>query len=129
MVALTPLCRGPNTTPVGAKWISLDDVLLAKALAGVQVRIVVWRHQLLTYVNRFLYLGEVTIEAEVAKLVARGRALGVTVRRLHTSRSGGALGSSPYADPFTARGEANIVVVIVGNPRYVCHTPRARSHS
>ncbi len=94
-------------------------MLLAKALAGVQVRVVVWRHQLLTYVNRFLYLGEVTIEAEVAKLGARGRALGVDVVRLHTGAGGSARPGSVHADPSSAAAAPCIVVVIAGNPRGV----------
>lgn len=104
---------GPRVVAPGAKWISLEDVLLARALAGVRVRIVVWRHQLLTYLNRFLYLGEVTIEAEVAKLVARGRALGVSVRTFHSSPAADVV--AHYADPWAA--DDGIVVVIVGNPR------------
>lgn len=43
-----------------------QDVLLAKARAGVKIRIMVWRHRFLSYLNRLLYLGEVTIEREVA---------------------------------------------------------------
>ncbi len=107
----------PRTTPRGVRWVSLEDVLLDRALRGVSVRVVVWRHQLLSYVNRFLYLGDVTIEAEVRKLVQRGKSLGVAVHMVHST---GAAAAPPYADPHapaSTHGPASIVVVIVGNPR------------
>jgi phosphatidylserine/phosphatidylglycerophosphate/cardiolipin synthase-like enzyme len=107
----------PHTTPANARWISLEDVLLAKALKGVTIRIIVWRHQLLTYLNRFLYLGEVTIEAEVNKLINRGKALGVTVRMVRATSS--KMDAPYYSNPHVASGEASIVIVIVGNPRGV----------
>jgi hypothetical protein len=50
-----------------SKWVSLGDVLIQKALEGVYVRIVVWRHNMISYLTRLLYLGEVTVEAEVEK--------------------------------------------------------------
>ena len=90
---------------------SLEDVLLARALAGVAVRIVVWRHALLSYVNRFLYLGDIAIEAEVSKLVTRGQQLGITVVMVQAGH-----GDDSFADPHS-RQPGMIVVVIVGNPR------------
>ena len=41
----------------------------------------VWRHQFLSYLNRYLYLGEVTIEREIKKLQyeAENRGLKVIV--------------------------------------------------
>ena len=105
----------PRTTPAGSHWISLEDVLLEKALNGVTVRVVVWRHQLLTYVNRFLYLGEFSIEAEVRKLIQRGQSMGVAVHMVKTSSSASA-SSYLYSDPHKSRGIASIVFVIVGNP-------------
>ena len=58
-----------------------QDVLLDRASAGVKVRIMVWRHQFLSYLNRYLYLGEVTIEREIKKLQyeAENRGLKVIV--------------------------------------------------
>ena len=103
----------PGTTPRGARWVALEDVLLDRARAGVAVRVVVWRHQLLSYVNRFLYLGDVTIEAEVQKLMARGRAVGVPVHMVHAT----AAPSPQFADPHGAAASGRIVVVIVGSPR------------
>ncbi|EGC32863.1 hypothetical protein DICPUDRAFT_155142 [Dictyostelium purpureum] len=67
-----------------SKWITLEDVLISKALDGVDVRIIVWRHELLSHLTRFLYLGEVTIEREVSKLEKRCNRLGVTCNVFHT---------------------------------------------
>lgn len=106
----------PRTTPSGVRWVSLEDVLLAKALEGVAVRIVVWRHQLLSYLNRFLYLGDVTIEAEVRKLVLRGQSVGVRVEMVHSSSGQQHAGGGDASDPHGAP-RAGITVVIVGNPR------------
>ena len=113
--------RLPKTTPPNTRWVSLEDVMLAKALEGVVVRVVVWRHKLLSYVNRFLYLGDVSIEAEVKKLIQRGAALGVSVTMVHSSSSSGVTGpSARFAD---LQGELHqrptIVVVVVGNPHGV----------
>lgn len=102
-----------SSTP---KWITLQDVLLYRALAGVKVRIMIWRHEVLSHLNRFLYLGEVTVEREVGKLSRLCDKLGLTIKVFHTidEMPGG---DSPYASPIgTADDDTNIVVVIVGNP-------------
>lgn len=54
-----------NNNNAQDSWISLEQVLLAKAASGVKIRIMIWRHHIMSYLNRFLYLGEVTIEREV----------------------------------------------------------------
>jgi phosphatidylserine/phosphatidylglycerophosphate/cardiolipin synthase-like enzyme len=114
---------------------------LSKAKEGVVVRVVVWRHELLSYVTRFLYLGEVTIEAEVAKLEKRCKKLGLVIRVIHTSRvsvraicllvrgvvkfnRGGLFSqanAASYANP-TDSGDANIIIVIAGNPKGIIST-------
>jgi phospholipase D1/2 len=74
----------------------------------------------LSYVNRFLYLGDVTIESEVGKLVDRGRSLGVAVHMVHSSSGAtNARAAIPESDPHARSVRPSIVVVIVGNPRGV----------
>ncbi|EGG14021.1 phospholipase D [Cavenderia fasciculata] len=79
-----PTFSGGSTESLG-KWITLEDVLLSRALDGVSVRIIVWRHELLSHLTRFLYLGEVTIEREAAKLERRCKRLGIPCRILNTT--------------------------------------------
>ncbi|KAN0041209.1 hypothetical protein ACTFIV_003745 [Dictyostelium citrinum] len=79
-----------------SKWITLEDVLISKVLDGVNVRIIVWRHELLSHVTRFLYLGEVTIEREVSKLEKRCKRLGVVCNVFHTHNMPGL--DSEFAD-------------------------------
>eukprot|EP01102_Stenamoeba_stenopodia_P013684 TRINITY_DN4473_c1_g1_i1.p1 TRINITY_DN4473_c1_g1~~TRINITY_DN4473_c1_g1_i1.p1 ORF type:complete len:974 (+),score=221.89 TRINITY_DN4473_c1_g1_i1:104-3025(+) len=103
----------PTLAP-SSGWITLEDVLLSKALAGVRVRIVVWRHELVSYLNRLMYLGEVTIEREVSKLQNRCQKLGLVIRVFHTIKQMPDISSS-YADPFV-NSDAHIIVIIAGNP-------------
>lgn len=98
--------------PSTGKWITLEDVIVSKAKEGVKVRIVVWRHELLSYITRYLYLGDVTIEAEVAKLERRCKKIGLSIKVVH------ATGSSHHGHP----PEADIVVVIAGNPKGLIST-------
>ena len=100
-----PLLTPPPSSPLTAlqleqnmKWITLEDVLLSRALAGVRIRIAVWRHELITRIDRFLYLGEVSVEKEVGSLEKRGRMLGLKVCVFHTISSHMPNFSSPYAD-------------------------------
>ncbi len=46
-------------------WITLEDVLLERASHGVKTRIMVWRHHIMSHLNRLLYMGDFTIEREV----------------------------------------------------------------
>lgn len=48
------------------------------------MRLVVWRHAFLSYANRLLYLGELSIEHEVAKLERRCHKLGVSIQIIQT---------------------------------------------
>jgi len=57
---------------------------LSKAKEGTKIRIIVWRHELLSQLNRFLYLGEVTIEREVAKLEKRCKKMGIDIKIFNT---------------------------------------------
>lgn len=66
-----------------AKWVTLEDVLIDRAMNGVLSKIIVWRHRL-SYVTRYLFLGEVSIEAEAAKLEKRCLLHGVAIRVIHT---------------------------------------------
>eukprot|EP00002_Diphylleia_rotans_P011635 TRINITY_DN2293_c0_g1_i12.p1 TRINITY_DN2293_c0_g1~~TRINITY_DN2293_c0_g1_i12.p1 ORF type:complete len:668 (+),score=109.92 TRINITY_DN2293_c0_g1_i12:987-2990(+) len=98
------------------KWVSLQDVLIHKAMAGVRVKILVWRHEWLSYLNRLIYLGEVTIEREVEKFELRCKSLGLIVRVFHALDSIIAK-DSPYGQGIGQDDhDANIVIVIVGNP-------------
>ena len=70
------------------KWITLRSVLLSRALAGVKTRIMVWRHPYMSYLNRLLYLGNVTIDYEVWKLERRCESLGLSCRVFHSDYTG-----------------------------------------
>lgn len=94
----------PPLTSPSAKWVSLEvkknmshftllshylisfikDVLISRAIAGVRVRIIVWRHELVSHVNRLLYLGEWSIDSEVAKLQNRCQKHGLVCKVFHT---------------------------------------------
>lgn len=84
------------------RWITLDDVLIAKAKEGVKVRVLVWRHELLSHLNRYLYLGEVTVESEMTKLERRCKRAGVSVKILHATRYMPSA-TSPYSRPYGTR--------------------------
>jgi phosphatidylserine/phosphatidylglycerophosphate/cardiolipin synthase-like enzyme len=114
----------PQLTSAG-RWITLQDVLLTKAAAGVKIRLMVWRHKLLSYLTKFVYLGEVTIEREAQKLKKKAARMGLKVKILHTDFNL-PNPSSPYADPYFENwksSNANIVLIIVGNPKGMvsCH--------
>eukprot|EP01112_Ceratiomyxa_fruticulosa_P012371 TRINITY_DN3420_c0_g1_i1.p1 TRINITY_DN3420_c0_g1~~TRINITY_DN3420_c0_g1_i1.p1 ORF type:complete len:1058 (-),score=232.48 TRINITY_DN3420_c0_g1_i1:937-4110(-) len=102
-----PILVDPQTQ----KWVSIEDVILSQALSGVKVRIIVWRHELLSNVTRFLYLGAVTIESEVARLERRCKKLGLVVKVLHTKEGSNTKKVLSQDDP-----SANVVVIIAGNP-------------
>jgi phosphatidylserine/phosphatidylglycerophosphate/cardiolipin synthase-like enzyme len=104
------------------RWITLRDVLLLKAAGGVRIRIMIWRHRLLSYANRYMYMGEVTIEREVKKLQHKAKQMGLKVVVFHTDFNLPDA-NSKYADPFSKFPDANIVFIIVGNPKGLvsCH--------
>eukprot|EP01080_Neovahlkampfia_damariscottae_P002887 gene2887-4730_t len=103
-------------------WKNLSDILLDRASAGVKVRIMVWRHQFLSYLNRYLYLGEVTIEREIKKLQneAENRGLKVIVYYTEFDLPNP---NSKYSDPYKSSNDADIIFILVGNPKGVvsCH--------
>ncbi|GAM27224.1 hypothetical protein SAMD00019534_103990 [Acytostelium subglobosum LB1] len=110
----------PSVSSDIAKWITLEDVLLSKALSGVNVRIIVWRHELLSHVTRYLYLGEVTIEREVAKLERRCKKLNISCKVFNTTHHDMSAKDQSMADLDgpVAQGETGcITVVIAGNPQ------------
>lgn len=152
----------PPLTPPSAKWVSLEvptppdgvvciyfcalficlycwvqDVLLSRALSGVRVRIIVWRHELVSHINRMLYMGEWSIDSEVAKLQSRCQKHGLVCKVFHTitnivrtthahhwylvnadaSLISQPDGSSSYANPYDNETDANVVVIIAGNPK------------
>lgn len=106
----------PPLTPPSAKWVSLEDVLLSRALSGVRVRIIVWRHELVSHINRMLYMGEWSIDSEVAKLQSRCQKHGLVCKVFHTITNIPD-GSSSYANPYDNETDANVVVIIAGNPK------------
>ncbi|KAL6074701.1 phospholipase D, variant 3 [Balamuthia mandrillaris] len=108
------------TLPLSSKWVVLEDVLLSRALAGVVVRIIVWRHEILSRLNRFLYLGEVSIEREVAKMQKRCRKLNLICKVFDIMNMPD--GNSEYSNPYDG-ADANVIVIIAGNPKglYSCH--------
>lgn len=101
-----------------SRWITLEDVLVSKAKSGVKVKIIVWRHELLSYINRYLYLGEITIESEVSKLEKRCKKLGLVLKVFHSNH---AVYNSPYANPFVET-DANIMIIIARNPKGLIST-------
>lgn len=109
----------PTETPVGAKWVTLEDVLLDAAMRGVKIRAIVWRHSMMTMLNRFLYMGPV--EQEVRSFRKRATKRGLSFKVFHTTHNM-PNGSSVFADP-QRWGEADIIVIIAGNPRGLvsCH--------
>mmetsp|Transcript_14128 Transcript_14128/g.21372 ORF Transcript_14128/g.21372 Transcript_14128/m.21372 type:complete len:966 (+) Transcript_14128:289-3186(+) len=98
------------------KWITLQDVLIKKALEGVKVRVIVWRHNVISMLSRYMYMGEVNIEREVSKLKKRAEKHKLKVKVFHYSQNL-PQSSSPSADPFNLAGSADLTFVIVGNPR------------
>lgn len=103
----------PRFYDPSSRWITLEDVLVSKAKNGVKVKIIVWRHELLSYINRYLYLGEVTIESEVSKLEKRCKKLGLVLKVFHSHN---AVNNSPYANPF-GNTDADIMIIIARNPK------------
>ena len=104
----------------GSRWVSLEDVLLARARDGVKIRIVVWRHSMMTVINRIRYMGPV--EQQVSDFCERARRMGLPSRVFrNTQRMPGA--QSIYAHPSTWDQAEPIVIIIVGNPRGLisCH--------
>lgn len=83
LVLTKDVTNPPSIVDPQAKWITLEDVLIERAMNGVSTQIIVWRHRL-SYVTRYLFLGEVSIEAETAKLEKRCLLHGVTTRIIHT---------------------------------------------
>lgn len=106
-------------------WVTLQDVILAKAAAGCLVRIMVWRHDMLSWMNRLLYLGEVTIERECTKLQRRARAAGVECQVLTTvfDLPNDVLLDAISAPASSTSSTGKIAIVICGNPRGIvsCH--------
>ncbi|KAL0487482.1 phospholipase D [Acrasis kona] len=104
------------------KWITLRDVIIHKASQGVRIRIMVWRHRLLSYANRFMYMGEVTLEREVEKLIQKAKLVNLKVVVFHSDFNLPD-SNSPYSDPFTKYPDAHIIFIIVGNPKGLvsCH--------
>mmetsp|Transcript_9273 Transcript_9273/g.28660 ORF Transcript_9273/g.28660 Transcript_9273/m.28660 type:complete len:930 (+) Transcript_9273:154-2943(+) len=98
------------------QWISLEDVILARALRGVRTRIIVWRHGLFSFMNRYLYLGSVSIEHELVKLERRAHALNLKMRILRTRDAHRVPDFNSFADPYEERNDANIVVMVVSTP-------------
>lgn len=63
--------------------LTSEDVLLSKAKEGVKIQIIVWAHRILSVINRLLYLGEISIDREVAKLQSKAEKLGLKVEVFH----------------------------------------------
>lgn len=82
----------------------------------------IWRHQFISYITRFLYLGDFTIEREVKKMQNKASRMGLKVK-VYNSEFNLPNPDSKYADPFKKWTDADIVFVLVGNPKGVvsCH--------
>jgi len=122
-----PNNNNTNSNDTIDNWITLEQVLLAKAASGVKIRVMIWRHHIMSYLNRYLYMGEVTIEREVYKLQKKAAQMGLRVLVFHTEFNLPDA-QSPYADPFNITNSnngnnAHMVFVIVGNPKGMisCH--------
>lgn len=105
----------------------------------MRVRIIVWRHELVSHLNRLLYLGEWSIDSEVAKLQSRCQKQGLVCKVFHTitnivrNSSHSQIhhyptqfffwvslqpdSSSAYANPYDNETDANVIVIIAGNPK------------
>lgn len=103
----------PKYCDLNSRWITLEDVLVSKAKENVKIKIIVWRHELLSYLTRYLYLGEIAIENEVAKLEKRCKKLDLKMKVFHSSRLDK---DSLYSDPFLEYKE-DIIIIIAGNPQ------------
>lgn len=77
---------------------------------GVSTKIIVWRHALHRYINRFLYLGEVSIDSAASNLEKRCQMLGLSIEIFNVAKL--EENDSEQANKSTA----NIIVVIVGSP-------------
>jgi hypothetical protein len=75
----------PKETNPSSKWITLEDVLLCRAKLGVKIRIIVWRHSMMTMLNRIMYMGPV--EQQVDHFQARAQKLGISFKIFHTSHT------------------------------------------
>jgi len=119
LVLTRDVAVAPSETPAGATWVTLEDVLLDAAKRGVKIRAIVWRHSMMTMLNRFLYMGPV--EQQVRAFRRRASKRGLSFKVFHTTRNM-PNGSSVFADP-QRWGEADIIVIIAGNPRGLvsCH--------
>jgi len=73
-----------ETGKIDKKWITMEDVLLSRAKHGVKIRIIVWRHSMMTMLNRIRYMGPV--EQEVEHFNERARRLGISFKVFHTTR-------------------------------------------
>ena len=69
----------------------------------------------MTKIDRYLHLGEMSAEKEMASLERRCALLGLTIRVFRTVRSDFPDMDSVYSDG-SAVTDANIIVIIVGNP-------------
>eukprot|EP01117_Protostelium_nocturnum_P019954 TRINITY_DN8780_c0_g1_i1.p1 TRINITY_DN8780_c0_g1~~TRINITY_DN8780_c0_g1_i1.p1 ORF type:complete len:862 (-),score=242.51 TRINITY_DN8780_c0_g1_i1:109-2694(-) len=106
----------PKTMDSSQKWITLEDVLLDRALDGVKVQIIVWRHNILNYLERLLHR-EASIETQVSNLEKRYHKLGLTIKVFRLMRDNMPNPHSPFANPTEAASLADISVVIVGSPK------------
>jgi hypothetical protein len=111
LVADTPQALRPTLTHHTSKWITIEDVLLSRALAGVRVRIIVWRHSMVNYFNKYanrrqLYdeslidwidcmaldrllgiLADVNIQNEARAFKKRATTLGLTCKMFFTTQA------------------------------------------
>lgn len=72
-------------------------MLLARALEGVKVRVLVWRHALFSILERVFPSGSVPLLREATRLKLRAARLGLNVQVLHGNLPND---TSPYAHPF-----------------------------
>eukprot|EP01119_Soliformovum_irregulare_P018865 TRINITY_DN5871_c0_g1_i2.p1 TRINITY_DN5871_c0_g1~~TRINITY_DN5871_c0_g1_i2.p1 ORF type:complete len:541 (+),score=138.32 TRINITY_DN5871_c0_g1_i2:1159-2781(+) len=102
--------------PSTSSWISLEDVLVEKAASGVKVRIIVWRHALLSWLNRWIYLGSVSIEAEVDKLMRRCKSMGISSNVFNLNGVQVENLEDPGSIDWDLLSGVDIGVIIVGSP-------------
>ncbi|PRP83108.1 hypothetical protein PROFUN_09787 [Planoprotostelium fungivorum] len=116
------LCPKQSHTPHTLefeRWHTLEDVIIEKAIQGVSIQMIVWRHKVLNYLERFLYSGiggSTSIEQEVLKLEKRCLQLGISIKILHLMSDSMPTPDSPYSTPSDASKISTVTIILVGSP-------------
>eukprot|EP00657_Telonema_sp_P-1_P004490 TRINITY_DN20411_c0_g1_i1.p2 TRINITY_DN20411_c0_g1~~TRINITY_DN20411_c0_g1_i1.p2 ORF type:complete len:112 (+),score=5.96 TRINITY_DN20411_c0_g1_i1:103-438(+) len=97
--------------PATTSLVTLEDVLIWKALCGVVVRVVVWRHEWVSWLERLLPNGQWNLQRTLWSFQKRCVKLGVRVK---ICRADGARPEMGATGRPTDGSE--IIFVVVGSP-------------